>query len=880
MKIYCSKCRNVFEAEKPAEGTQVNCTKCGEPVDFPESPTAPGAVIGDFLIEKPLSKGGMGEVFLARQLSLDRPVALKVLQNKFVNDKEYVDSLIHEARAAGRINHPNIVQAYAVGEENGIYYFAMEFVRGETFKQILKREKKLDFLKAAKVIREIASALDAAWREQKLVHQDIKPDNIMLDANGFAKLADLGLARVAGNEPNDAEVGDEVMGTPQYISPEQLTGVPTDVRSDIYSLGATFYQFVTGRFPYSADTALEIAKMHVAGNLTPPKQINPELPDELNTIIMKMMARDREQRYQTPGPLIKALDLFISSYRPSTVPKMNLNFGRKPAPPVFKLPKAGAPVPAFKLPGNTSPAPGSSPATEVTEEKKNPQVTLVEEVKEEQPENDVNVTVEMTDAARPPEPTIPPNEAVSDAVETATPEPKPAPVPQLIPEPEPVPVPEPEMPRPEFAPEPETVEPPPPEVSRFRKILRRSAIPLAIVAGVFLLLAILFCVTLWLANAGHLPEPLKPFGNKLLACFSPDEKSEPAAPPATSEPVTRPESQPESRPEPPKKEPEKPAEPETRPAYLNGVEEILAHVRNNPSDREGLLKRGDAFFAAYPQPLTEEERSVVTPLLQVYGRVDELFRAAPARQAAREKHLAEIAAREQADESAAEARRRAEEEEKARRAAAEQAAREQAEQQRREAEIRKQQVAERTRQLQSLLDERMRQVAATYLKNVAAGNLDALKSACATATAAELPAGCDTPEEKKLIERSRKFFTALPAEAAKVENFRKLLESISARNGFNVETTGNQLVEIVAVRPGSVVRLTDNGEAELNLSDSANAELRTRFYLRLDRKLKQSNTEFFHRLLSGDLPSDLAKRAPKGFWSDYYKVFQDAAAEK
>ena len=304
MKIYCEACKSVFEAERPENGTQVACPKCGAMVNFPESPTSPGAVIGDFLIEREISKGGMGEVFLARQLSLDRPVALKVLQDRFLNDKEYVESLFREARAAGKINHPNIVQAYAVGEENGIFYFAMEYVRGETFKQILQRQKKLDFMQAAKVVREIASALDAAWREQKLVHQDIKPDNIMLDANGFAKLADLGLARVAGNENRDEEIGDEVMGTPQYISPEQLTGVPTDVRSDIYSLGATLYQFVTGRFPYVADTAEEIARMHVAGNLTPPKEVNPEVPDELNTIIMKMMARNIEDRYQPPAPLI------------------------------------------------------------------------------------------------------------------------------------------------------------------------------------------------------------------------------------------------------------------------------------------------------------------------------------------------------------------------------------------------------------------------------------------------------------------------------------------------------------------------------------------------------------------------------------------------
>ena len=339
MKIFCKKCKEVFSAEPPEEGvTVVKCPKCGEEIAYPKGPTAPGAVVGDFLIESEISRGGMGEVYLARQLSLDRPVALKVLQERFIHDKEYVDSLTREARAAAKINHPNIVQAYAVGEVDGIFYFAMEYIRGETLKQILMRKKKLDFEQAAKIILEVAGALDVAWREQKLVHQDIKPDNIMLDANGFAKLADLGLARQAGAADNDAEAGDEVMGTPQYISPEQLTGVPTDVRSDIYSLGATFYQFVTGRFPYVAATADEIAKMHVEGHLTPPKEVNPELPDELNSIIMKMMARDINDRYQTPKPLMRALELFLQSFRARAagtggIPAINLKMAKKKAAP-------------------------------------------------------------------------------------------------------------------------------------------------------------------------------------------------------------------------------------------------------------------------------------------------------------------------------------------------------------------------------------------------------------------------------------------------------------------------------------------------------------------------------------------------------------------
>ena len=382
MKIYCDACKKVLTVDQPEGITEFQCPTCGGNVPVPQTLVAPGVVIGDFLIEKFLSHGGMGEVYVARQLSLDRQVALKVLQERFTGNGEYIDGLFREARAAAKITHPNIVQAYAVGEENGVYYFAMELIRGETFKQILKRENVLDFNLAARVICEVASALDVAWKEQKLVHQDIKPDNIMLDSNGFAKLADLGLARSdSSNDSFDTEA-DEVMGTPQYISPEQLTGVPTDVRSDIYSLGATFYQFVTGRFPYVADTAEEITKMHVAGKLTPPKEVNPSLPDALNAVIVKMMARNIEERYQLPSELITDLKAFLAApqgeksalKRPGLTPPGGLKkpLGpsaagiKKPGTPTLTKPAVPGAKPALSKPGvpalGKPAAPGAKPA--------------------------------------------------------------------------------------------------------------------------------------------------------------------------------------------------------------------------------------------------------------------------------------------------------------------------------------------------------------------------------------------------------------------------------------------------------------------------------------------------------------------------------------
>lgn len=311
MRFQCPSCKKIVAAPDGQFGKKMNCPNCNCPVVTPESAFGAGIVIGDFIIIKQLGAGGAGVVFLAHQISLDRPAALKIIREASPDaSDDPVNDLIREARAAAKLNHPNIVQAYAVGEDDGVFYFAMEYVEGETMKGVLKREGALDPKKAARIIQQIADGLQFAWDKQKLTHRDIKPDNIMITASGQAKLADLGLSRRAG-EHSEEDDSDEVMGTPQYISPEQLTGAPVDTRSDIYSLGATFYQFVTGRFPYEGPDVDEIAKQHVIGNLTPPKSVNHNVPDAVNSIIMKMMARYPEQRYQSPGEVSKAIEAYL-----------------------------------------------------------------------------------------------------------------------------------------------------------------------------------------------------------------------------------------------------------------------------------------------------------------------------------------------------------------------------------------------------------------------------------------------------------------------------------------------------------------------------------------------------------------------------------------
>lgn len=300
----------------------MQCGHCDEVVTVPRSRFATGSVIGDFIILEEIGRGGMGVVYLAHQISLDRPAGLKILQENYANNPEFVVNFIKEARSAAKLNHPHIVQAYAVNEDEGVFYFAMEYIDGETMKAVLKRDKVIATDKAVTIIQQIAEALDCAWKEQKLIHRDIKPDNIMLTKNGRAKLADLGLSKVAGDNEDDDD--DEIMGTPQYISPEHLTGAPMDVRSDIYSLGATFFHLVTGRFPYEGRTANEIARKHLEATLVPPHLVNPKVPEAISHIIVKMMKKNVNERYQDAEELVEDLRMFRRGKLPSTlsVPKV------------------------------------------------------------------------------------------------------------------------------------------------------------------------------------------------------------------------------------------------------------------------------------------------------------------------------------------------------------------------------------------------------------------------------------------------------------------------------------------------------------------------------------------------------------------------------
>ncbi len=314
MRFQCHKCKGIVAIDDSEFGKPVGCGHCQNVTMVPESRFSKGAVVNDFVIRDVLGTGGMGKVYLAHQVSLDRPVALKILLEKYAEEKEFIIDFIKEARAAARLNHPNIVQSYAVGAEEGVYFFAMEYVEGTTLKDVRDQRQKLPWREAFEIGQQIAEGLDFGWKNQQLIHRDVKPDNIMLANNGLAKLADLGLARVAAELRTDE--GDQVMGTPQYISPEQLMGHPMDVRGDIYSLGATLYQTITGYFPFVGNSPTEVATQHLTEPLKSPQEYIPDLPAEVCWIIEKMMEKKPEDRFSGADVLQTAINDVLQGRNP------------------------------------------------------------------------------------------------------------------------------------------------------------------------------------------------------------------------------------------------------------------------------------------------------------------------------------------------------------------------------------------------------------------------------------------------------------------------------------------------------------------------------------------------------------------------------------
>jgi serine/threonine-protein kinase len=274
-------------------------------------------IIAGFQLLKRVGSGGMGTVYRAKQLSVDRIVAVKILKPNLARDRKFLERFKEEAKAAAKLNHPNIVQAIDAGEAEGYFYFAMEFVDGETMHRLMLREGLIDEQKAVKIALDTAHALSHAHLHG-IVHRDVKPGNIMISNEGLTKLCDLGLARLREEEVDTGARGPAI-GTPYYISPEQAQGyMDVDCRSDIYSLGATLYRALAGRPAFDAPTRAEILEKHVRAPLPWPKDHNPALSDTICYIIAKMMMKKPEERYQTPDELAEDLERLMRGEAPRT----------------------------------------------------------------------------------------------------------------------------------------------------------------------------------------------------------------------------------------------------------------------------------------------------------------------------------------------------------------------------------------------------------------------------------------------------------------------------------------------------------------------------------------------------------------------------------
>jgi beta-lactam-binding protein with PASTA domain len=268
-----------------------------------------------YRIVQPLGNGGMAEVYLAHDDILDRDVALKVMSGRYAGDEEFVERFKREAQSAAALSHPNIVSIFDRGaSEDGTYYIAMEYLPGGTLKDRITKRGALPPRTAAAVALQIAEALCAA-HERGVIHRDIKPHNILITESGDVKVTDFGIARAASSSTM-TRTG-SILGTAHYISPEQAMGEPVGPASDLYSLGIVLYEMLTGELPFDAETPLGIAMKHVSGYLRPPKEVNPQVPEGINAITVRLLAKDPLDRYASDAELIEDLERFLAGLEPS-----------------------------------------------------------------------------------------------------------------------------------------------------------------------------------------------------------------------------------------------------------------------------------------------------------------------------------------------------------------------------------------------------------------------------------------------------------------------------------------------------------------------------------------------------------------------------------
>lgn len=277
---------------------------------------------GRYAVQERVGSGGMAEVYRARDDLLGREVAIKVLHERFARDRSFVERFRREAQSAANLNHPNVVSLYDYGADDDTYFIVMEYIDGRSLHDVIEGDGPLMPERAAEIASDVARALERA-HSGGLVHRDIKPSNIMITDSGQTKVTDFGIARALGRdgEQTMTQTG-MVIGTASYLSPEQAQGNPVDARSDVYALGIVLYEMLTGRVPFSGETPLAIAYKHVRETPEPPSRVNQDVPQPLDAIVMKALAKNPDNRYSSAREMHEDLQRFLSGQPVQATPLM------------------------------------------------------------------------------------------------------------------------------------------------------------------------------------------------------------------------------------------------------------------------------------------------------------------------------------------------------------------------------------------------------------------------------------------------------------------------------------------------------------------------------------------------------------------------------
>ncbi len=306
MRFLCSQCEKILDRQTVTFNDTIICDFCQKETLIPASRLALGIVINDFVVMAGLGEARICTLHLAHQLSLERVVILQLLKRELLGNPVLVNQFVTDARYMARLLHPHIVHAYALGQEDENYFAAVEYLEGRDLEAVLESDGPLPPFQAIMLMQQIARAIDYAWQEHDLLHRDIKPANIFLADAGHAKLTGFRMA-CRCSELSEVQSSDTIVGTVPYMSPEHVLGSDMDVRSDLYSLGATFYHLTTGRLPFTGRTAEEIAWKHLEEPLTPASEIAPNIPYQLTEVFELLMAKNLDDRFESPEELIDAL---------------------------------------------------------------------------------------------------------------------------------------------------------------------------------------------------------------------------------------------------------------------------------------------------------------------------------------------------------------------------------------------------------------------------------------------------------------------------------------------------------------------------------------------------------------------------------------------